>query len=51
MCSAFSGCMPDTFLSTFGINDGEVATSKNNELVENKYCSENYFMGWHPLQK
>ncbi len=29
--------MPDTFFSTFGINDSEVATSKNNELVENKF--------------
>ncbi len=45
MCSAFPGCMPDTLFSTFGINNGEIATSKNNKLVENKNCPKNYFIG------
>ncbi len=48
MSNVFSllSCMPDTFFSTFGINDhGGVATSNNNVLVVYKSYFKHYFKG------
>ncbi len=42
MCSAWKA-----FFSTLGISDGEVATSTNEELVENNICSK--IISWNDV--